>query len=94
MIDKKEVYHLLELSRLEISESEKKDLQKDLGSILTYIDQLTEVDTSNVEPMSGGTFNTNEYRKEDFEQKDFNKESLIEAAPKKQDGQFEIKNIF
>ncbi len=94
MIDKKGTEHLLELSRLEISESEKKDLQNDLKLILEYIDQLEEVDVTGVEPMTGGTFNINEYRKEDFKENDFEKDPLLSSAPKQSDDYFEIKNIF
>lgn len=94
MIDKKDVDNLLELSRLEISDSEKKELQKDLESILEYIDQLSEVDVSNVEPMSGGTFNINEHRTQDFAEQSFDTQSLKDSAPKKNNDQFEIKNIF
>ncbi len=94
MIDKKDVDNLLELSRLEISDSEKKELQKDLESILEYIDQLSEVDVSNVEPMSGGTFNINEHRTQNFAEQSFDTQVLKDSAPKKNNDQFEIKNIF
>jgi aspartyl-tRNA(Asn)/glutamyl-tRNA(Gln) amidotransferase subunit C len=94
MIDQNEVDHLLELSRLEISEGEKQNLSKDLESILKYIEQLSEVTTDNVEPMSGGTFNLNEYRKDNFENREFKREDVLKVAPKSDNDFFEVPKIF
>lgn len=94
MIDQNEVNHLLELSRLEISEIEKQNLSKDLESILKYIDQLSEVATDNVEPMSGGTFNLNEYRKDNFENREFKREDVLKVAPRSDNDFFEVPKIF
>jgi len=94
MIDQNEVNHLLELSRLEISEDEKQNLSKDLENILKYVEQLSEVDTDNVEPMSGGTFNVNEYRKDGFENREFKRDDVLRVAPKSDNGFFEVPKIF
>ena len=40
------------LAKLELSEEEKEQAKKDMGSMLDYIDQLNELDTTGVEPMS------------------------------------------
>ena len=40
------------LAKLELSEEEKEQAKKDMGSMLDYIDKLNELDTSGVEPMS------------------------------------------
>jgi aspartyl-tRNA(Asn)/glutamyl-tRNA(Gln) amidotransferase subunit C len=40
MIEVTEVEKLAELARLNISEEEKKELAKEIGSILTYVDQI------------------------------------------------------
>lgn len=40
------------LAKLELSEDEKEQAKKDMGSMLDYIDKLNELDTSGVEPMS------------------------------------------
>lgn len=51
-ITKKEVEHVARLARLELSEEEKEVFTKQLNSILTYMEKLNELDTSNVEPTS------------------------------------------
>ncbi|MFA5230572.1 MAG: Asp-tRNA(Asn)/Glu-tRNA(Gln) amidotransferase subunit GatC [Candidatus Paceibacterota bacterium] len=94
MININEVNHLLELSRLEISDEEKNDLQKDLDNILKYIEKLSEVNTENIEPMTGGTFNINEYRKDNFENREFDRNKVLSSAPKKNNDFFEVPKVF
>lgn len=94
MIDINEINHLLELARLEISDDEKQGLQNDLENILKHVDQLSKVDTNMVEPMTGGTFNVNEYRKDNFEDICFDRNKMIESAPKRDNDMFEVPNIF
>ena len=49
-IDKQTIENLILLSRINCSEEEKEHLQKDLERILSYIEQLQEVDTENTPP--------------------------------------------
>lgn len=46
MITVKELEHLATLSRIELSEDDKKSLVKEFDSILGYVDQLKKVDVS------------------------------------------------
>jgi aspartyl-tRNA(Asn)/glutamyl-tRNA(Gln) amidotransferase subunit C len=48
--DEKEIEKLAKLSRIECSAEEKKNLQANISRILTYIDQLKEVNTDGVAP--------------------------------------------
>lgn len=54
MNDKKtlnvDVAYVAALARLKISEEEQSSLQKDMNEIVTYIDMLSELDVSNVQP--------------------------------------------
>lgn len=52
MIDEQQVRHVARLARLRLSEEERKRFASQLDRILDYINQLNEVDTSSVEPMS------------------------------------------
>ena len=40
------------LAKLELSDAEKEQAKADMGRMLDYIDELNELDTSGVEPMS------------------------------------------
>jgi aspartyl-tRNA(Asn)/glutamyl-tRNA(Gln) amidotransferase subunit C len=47
-----EVERVAELANLELDEAEKPAMQRDLNAILDYVAQLSELDTSRVEPMA------------------------------------------
>jgi len=51
-ITQKDVSYVANLANLELTETERLRIEKDLNSILEYVDQLAEVDTSNVAPMA------------------------------------------
>ncbi len=46
MITTKELEHLAKLSRIKLTESDKKSLVKEFDSILNYVDQLKKVEVS------------------------------------------------
>jgi aspartyl-tRNA(Asn)/glutamyl-tRNA(Gln) amidotransferase subunit C len=48
----KDVAYVADLANLELSAEERTGMERDLNSILDYIDRLNELDTSNVQPMS------------------------------------------
>jgi aspartyl-tRNA(Asn)/glutamyl-tRNA(Gln) amidotransferase subunit C len=50
MIGRKDVEYIAELARLELSESEIESFSHQLATTLTYIEQLNQVDTDQVEP--------------------------------------------
>jgi aspartyl-tRNA(Asn)/glutamyl-tRNA(Gln) amidotransferase subunit C len=51
-LDKATVAHIATLARIRLSESELEPLADELSHILTWIDQLNEVDTAGVAPMT------------------------------------------
>jgi|SRR5581483_11808453 len=51
-ITQKDVEYVAGLANLQLSSAERERMEKDLNSILDYIDMLSEVDTSNIEPMA------------------------------------------
>lgn len=58
-ISEQDVAYVADLANLELTPEERTRMEKDLNSILGYIDLLNELDTSNVPPMaqvlSGGS---------------------------------------
>ena len=64
--DKKTLEYLAELSRIKLEKEEENGLLKSLQDILGYFDLLEDVNTENVEPLSGGTINKNVFRAEDI----------------------------
>ena len=51
-ITQKDVQYVASLANLDLSEVERTRMEKDLNTILEYIDQLSELDTNNIEPMA------------------------------------------
>lgn len=48
----KDVSYVADLANLELTDGERRRMVKDLDSILSYIDRLNELDTSDVPPMT------------------------------------------
>ena len=51
-IDKNTINKIARLSRIKLDNKESEDYIKDLNSILDWVEQLNEVNTENVEPLS------------------------------------------
>src|SRR5437588_3098072 len=51
-VTEKDVAYVAELANLELTAEERVGMLRDLNSILTYVDRLNELDTSNVPPMA------------------------------------------
>lgn len=67
------------LAKLELSEEEKEQAKKDMGSMLDYIDKLNELDTSGVEPMSHVFPVHNVFREDEVTNEDFSPELSVNA---------------
>lgn len=52
-LDQATIKRIAKLARLKLGDEKVNAMQKDLNHILTFIDQLNEVDTSQVEPLAG-----------------------------------------
>ena len=81
--------YVADLSRLRLTEEEKDRAEKDLGSILTYMDKLNELDTASVEPMSHAFPVKNVFREDEVKPSE-DREALLQNAPVKQDGCFKV----
>ena len=92
MITIKDVEHVAKLARLELTEEEKELYTKQLGDVLKYVDQMNEVDTSNVKPMAQVIDFVNVMR-EDTVSYDNTKEELMSNAPEEENGFFKVPKI-
>ena len=92
MIGIKDVEHIAKLARLELSENEKVMFTKQLGDILKYVEQMSEIDTTNIEPMSHAIPITNVMREDEVVYTN-TKEELMKNAPEDEDGFFKVPKI-
>lgn len=63
-LTKDQVRHIAKLARLMLTEAEVEKFAKEMTSILQYVDMLTEVDTSKVQPTAQVTGQTNVFRED------------------------------
>lgn len=81
------------LAKLELSEEEKEQAKKDMGSMLDYIDKLGELDTAGVEPMSH-VFSVNNVFREDVVTNGDMREDILKNAPGEKEGMFVVPRTF
>ena len=79
-IGKKDIEYIANLSRIELTESEKEKFVIQLSDILSYIEKLNELNTANVEPMAYTTNESNVFR-EDVLVQSISPEDALRNAP-------------
>lgn len=79
-VTREEVKRIAKLAKLSLTEEEEISLQKELSSILDYMDKLNEIDTSDVEPLSHPIPVENVFR-EDKVEKSISREDALKNAP-------------
>jgi len=95
MINKEEVKHIAKLARLGLTEPEIEKFQKELSSILDYIEKLKGVDIKNVEPTSHTLKIENVSREDVVKKLDIEKvKKLIKAFPERKNTFLKVKSIF
>lgn len=92
-LTKRDLEHLAKLARIELDPKEEDKLLRDLGNILDHFKELQELDTSDVEPMAGGTDLTNVFRK-DGERENTRRGAGVDAFPETKDGFLEVPPVF
>ena len=93
-ITEKEVEHLLELSRMEIAEKEKKQLAEELNGILNYVKELEKIPTGEVN-LDAGDFSKKELRADEPETEKLSDwEKLIGAFSDRKEKWLKIPPVF
>ena len=88
----REVNHVAKLARLELSDQEAAFFQKDLNSILDYVETLKDLDTENVSPMSHVLETSNVWR-DDLPKDHKETEPLLKNAPMREKGYYKVPKI-
>lgn len=89
-----EVRHIATLSRLELSDEDTEKFEEQLSSVLSYVEQLSEVDTDGVEPTANVTGLSNIEREDKVEPSDITYDDIAKNAPKFRDGYFVVPAVF
>lgn len=85
--------HLAKLSSLQLSDEEVSALQMDLASILEYVKQLSELDTTGVEPTYQVTDLENVFREDSVVPSTANREILLGIAPDQKENQIKVPKV-
>lgn len=89
-----EVEHIADLARIKLTESEKIKYTEDLSAVLSYIDQLSEVNTDNIPIAANADGLINAVREDKAEDCDVEtKEKIIASAPLAEKGYIKVKAV-
>ncbi|MFQ4143024.1 Asp-tRNA(Asn)/Glu-tRNA(Gln) amidotransferase subunit GatC [Chlorogloeopsis sp. ULAP02] len=86
MIDREQVRKVAHLARLELTPEEEEKFTTQLGSILDYFEQLSELDVSNVPPTTRAIDVSNVTRPDEL-QPYRDREAILQSSPQ-QEGEF------
>ncbi len=92
-ISTSDVYHLAQLSCLQLDDHEAEALRVDLGNILGYIDQLSELNTEGVEPTYQVTDLQNVWRDDVVDNYGLGREELLALAPDADNNQIKVPKV-
>jgi aspartyl-tRNA(Asn)/glutamyl-tRNA(Gln) amidotransferase subunit C len=91
-VDEATVRRIARLARIKITEAEAKGLVKELSGILNWVEQLDEVDTSAVEPMTR-VVPIELKKREDVVSDGDKTDQILKNAPMTEDGFFVVPKI-
>ena len=92
-ISTQDVLHLAQLSSLQLDESEIESLRADLEGILHYIEQLSELDTTGVEPTYQVTDLQNVWRDDVVDDYGLGRDQLLGLAPESEQQQIKVPKV-
>ena len=91
-MDKKTVTTISYLSRLKIDDEKEEKIINDLGNIIEFVDQLNDVDTSEIDPLANPLEKTAKTRKDIVTAKNL-KKKLLEVAPSANEDYFLVPRV-
>ena len=92
-ISRSDVLHLAQLSGMELGDDEVTDLQTDIGNILSYVQQLGELDTEGVEPTYQVTDLENIWRDDVVGEQGVSREALLALSPAVLNDQIKVPKV-
>lgn len=91
-IDKESIKKIAHLARLEFDESSAEKMSKDMSQILDWVEQLNELDTADVEPLTTMSSEVNDMR-EDKGGIHLDHEAGLKNAPKRDGDYFRVPKV-
>lgn len=91
-VTKDTIEHVANLARLNLTEEEKERLTSDMENIISYVDKLNQLDTSDIKPTDHVIPIKNVFR-EDEVHDSYPRDKILMNAPSKEDGCFKVPKI-
>ena len=91
-MDKKTVTTISYLSRLKIDDENEEKVINDLGNIIEFVDQLNNIDTTEIAPLANPLEKTAKTRKDIVTAKNL-KKKLLEVAPSANEDYFLVPRV-
>ena len=91
-IDKDSIKKIAHLARLEFDESSAEKMSNDMSQILDWVEQLKELDTTDIEPLTTMSSEVNDMR-EDKAGPHMNHEDGLKNAPKRDSDYFRVPKV-
>jgi aspartyl-tRNA(Asn)/glutamyl-tRNA(Gln) amidotransferase subunit C len=91
-IDKKKIKHVSKLARILVDDNKIDALTKDLSSIFKFIEQLNELNTDNIEPLTSILNEPLRLRKDEINDGKI-REKILENSPQKNDEFFVVPKV-
>lgn len=91
-INKEAVKKISKLSRIASNDKFETSMIKDLNTILKFVDQLNEVDTKDIEPLSS-VVEQKLFQREDVVKKMNEKEEILKNSPNKNENYFVVPKV-
>lgn len=92
-ITRDDVQHLAQLSSLQLDDAEAEALGADIENILGYIEQLSELDTTGVEPTYQVTDLENVWRDDVVDDYGIGRDELLALAPDAENNQIKVPKV-
>ena len=93
LIDEKITLKIASLAKLELTDQEIEEYSKDLTNILKWMEELKEVDVSNVQPVTSVTKNELYERKDSAYKDTVEQEKILLNAPEKVGEYFTVPKV-
>ncbi|MEO9872595.1 Asp-tRNA(Asn)/Glu-tRNA(Gln) amidotransferase subunit GatC [Ekhidna sp.] len=91
-ITKEIVRKTAHLARLDFNESQEEQMISDLQKMVNWVDQLKEIDTDNVEPLTNMSLEINSFRV-DKKEEHLTREKALKNAPKHDSEYFRVPKV-
>lgn len=92
-LTRNDVLRLAALARISLSDEELDSFAIEMSEILQYVEQLSSVDASGLEPTNQVTGLTNVYREDVVKHYGYDPQTLLENVPSTENGQIKVKRM-